>query len=284
MATTVAQALAWARAQGLARLDAQLLLALAVQQERSWLIAHDDAPLSDAQQQAFDGTARRRARGEPLAYLSGEREFRGLNLRITPAVLVPRPETEMLVDWALERLAALTEVGTPEVVDLGTGSGAIAIALRHANVQACLTATDLSPAALEVARANSQRLGTPLRLRAGSWWHAVAGERFHLAVSNPPYIAGDDPHLAALTHEPRQALTPEGDGLAALHTLIDGAAPHLQANAWLLLEHGHDQADAVQRRLRERGFTDIETRNDLSALPRCTGARWPGQPNIGASR
>jgi release factor glutamine methyltransferase len=161
------------------------------------------------------------------------------------------------------------------VIDLGTGSGAIALAIRQACPRATVWATDASPAALEVARANACRLALDLCFVEGDWWAAVAGLRFGLALANPPYVAGDDPHLAALAHEPRAALTAGGDGLQALRRIVADAPAHLLPNAWLLLEHGHDQAGAVQQLLRRRGFGTAETRCDLAGLPRCTGACWP---------
>lgn len=272
---TIAQALRQAQQAGLDRVDAHLLLGHLLQRERSWLIAHDDAPLSEAQQQHWDALVRRRLDGEPVAYLLGEREFHGLTLQVSPAVLVPRPDTEVLVDWALECLQA-HGAATPRVIDLGTGSGAIALALRHRWPTAELTALDASAEALAVAQANAKRLALPVRFLVSDWWQAVAGETFDLAVSNPPYIAGDDPHLPALRHEPRQALTPEGDGLDALRTLARDAAPHLRPGAWLLFEHGWDQAEAVRRLLTTAGFAEVQSRQDLAGLDRCTGGRWPG--------
>jgi release factor glutamine methyltransferase len=268
----IARALAAARALGVARLDAQLLLARVLQRPRAWLLAHDDEALDDAQLAAWQALLARRAGGEPLAYLVGEREFHGLALQVSAAVLVPRPETELLVDWALECLHAVPQAS---VADLGTGSGAIALAIKCTCPGATVTATDISAAALEVARTNARRLGLEVAFASGDWWAAVAGRRFGLAVANPPYVAGNDPHLAALAHEPRGALTPEGDGLQALRQVIAGAPEHLEPGAWLLLEHGHDQAAAVGGLLRARGFGPPETRHDLAGLPRCTGARWP---------
>ena len=270
----VAAALAQARALGLDRLDAQLLLAQALQQPRAWLIAHDEAFLSDAQQQSFSAACRRRSAGEPMAYLLGEREFHGLLLQVSPAVLVPRPDTETLVDWALECLAALAEPA-PRVADLGTGSGAVALALKHRHPSAQVVAVDCSADALAVAAANARRLSLTIALRQGDWWQPLAGERFHLVASNPPYIAGDDPHLADLRHEPRGALTPEGDGLSALATIVRGAAGHLLAGGWLLLEHGFQQAGAVCHLLHEAGFEEVQTRADLAGQPRCSGGRRP---------
>jgi release factor glutamine methyltransferase len=267
------QALLDARARSVARLDAQLLLGHLLQRSREWLLAHDEAELTAAQCHAWQTLLSRRAAGEPLAYLVGEREFHGLALQVSPAVLVPRPETEGLVDWALERLP---KAPAATLIDLGTGSGAVALAIKHRMPWVDVTASDASAEALEVARANARRHRLTIEFAAGDWWQAVGGRTFGLAVSNPPYIAGSDPHLAALAHEPRAALTPEGDGLAALRRLIADAPAHLLPGAWLLLEHGHDQAGAVQALLRERGFGVPETRPDLSGLPRCTGAPWPG--------
>jgi release factor glutamine methyltransferase len=271
----VADALAQARAAGVARLDAQRLLAHRLQRPREWLLAHDDVPVSDADADAFTADLGRRAAGVPLAYLVGEREFHGLALAVTPDVLVPRPETEGLVDWAIERLDA-SDARAADVVDLGTGSGAIALAVKHRRPDARVTATDASEAALAVARANAGRLGLAVEFVGGDWWQPLAGRRFALALSNPPYIAGGDAHLAALAHEPRRALTPEGDGLGALRRIVDAAPAHLSPGAWLLLEHGHDQAAAVRAMLAARGFESPATRADLAGLDRCSGARWPG--------
>ena len=267
---TVAQALIAGRAQGVDRLDAQMILAWVLGQSRSWIIAHDDTTLDEAQTETVRASFARRAAGEPLAYLLGEKEFHGLRLRVDASVLVPRPDTEVLVDWALELLAGKD---APRVVDLGTGSGAIALAVKHGCRDASVLATDASPAALEVARGNARRLGLGVSFAQGSWWSALATERFDLVLSNPPYIAAGDPHLAALSHEPSLALTPGGDGLGALREIIAGAATHMRPGAWLLLEHGYDQAEAVQALLRERGFVAVTTRNDLGGQPRCTGAR-----------
>jgi release factor glutamine methyltransferase len=270
---TVGGLLTRARALGVARLDAQLLIAHHLLQTRSWLLAHDDAPLSAERARTVEHALARRAEGVPLAYLVGEREFHGLVLQVTPAVLVPRPETEGLVDWALERLTADRHGA---VVDLGTGSGAIALALKHRWPEATLTATDTSPDALAVARANAARLGLGIEFIAGDWWQPLAGRRFDLAVSNPPYIAATDPHLAALAYEPRGALTPEGDGLDALRRIVAGAPAHLRRGGWLLLEHGYDQADAVTALLAAAGFEAVETRVDMAGRPRTTGGRWAG--------
>jgi release factor glutamine methyltransferase len=270
---TVADALRAARGLGVERLDTHLILSHLLDRPRSWLLAHADDPLPPAVVSRLMPWLARRAAGEPLAYLLGEKEFHGLMLKVCPDVLVPRPDTETLVDWALERLRdpPSSRPASPQVLDLGTGSGAIALALKHAHPAAQLTASDTSPAALSVASGNALRLGLDVRFRLGTWWQAVAGQRFDIAVSNPPYIAGDDAHLPALRHEPRLALTPEGDGLAALRAIVEGAPSHLVPGGWLLLEHGHDQAGPVAALLRQQGFTSIATRPDLAGIPRCTG-------------
>ena len=270
----VAQALQWARQAGVARLDAQILLARRLKQSRTWLVTHDEEDLDSEASEQFAVDVARRANGEPLAYIVGEREFHGLTFVVTPAVLVPRPETELLVDWALELLDAPAMPSAPAVVDLGTGSGAVALSIRHGCARSAVTATDVDPQALEVAHRNKTRLELDIELSLGDWWASVGDRRFDLAVSNPPYIAGDDPHLPALSHEPTTALTPGGDGLGALRCLIDGAPAHLRPGAHLLLEHGFDQAPAVQAMFAARGFSQISTRVDLAGHARCTGAAF----------
>jgi release factor glutamine methyltransferase len=269
---TVSEAQAIAHRLGLDRLDTQLLLAALLGCSRTWLITHDDTRLTADQVTRWQGWLTRRAAGEPVAYLLGQREFHGLTLSVSPAVLDPRPDTETLVDWALERLNALPPGA--RVLDLGTGSGAVALALKHRRPDAQLSAVELSEAALAVARSNGTRLGLAVRWLAGSWCSPVVGERFELIVSNPPYIAEGDPHLAALCHEPRLALTSGPDGLDALRHIIAQAGHHLLRGAWLLLEHGHDQASAVARLFAEAGWTDVSHRTDLAGHLRCTGARW----------
>ena len=277
----VAAALQQARAAGVERLDAQLMLARLLDRPRSWLLAHDDTPLDAGREAAWRGWLARRAAGEPLAYLLGEKEFRGLMLQVDRRVLVPRPETETLVDWALELLdGALRDRERPRVLDLGTGSGAIALAVRHACPRAEVTATDTSDDALAVAQANAQRLGLALNWARGSWWHALpAAVSFDLVLSNPPYIAGDDHHLDALAHEPALALTPGGDGLDALRRIVAGASAHLADGGWLLLEHGFDQGEAVRLLLRQHGLQHVETRHDLAGQPRCSGGRCEQRSN-----
>jgi release factor glutamine methyltransferase len=269
----IAEALRLARHAGVARLDAQLLLSHLLARPRAWLLAHDDQTLEAGQALALPGLLARRAAGEPLAYIVGAVDFRGLRLDVSPAVLVPRPETELLVEWALE---CLTAAPAQTLIDLGTGSGAIAMAVKHARPQAAVCASDASLQALALARTNAVRLGLDVEFLAGDWWTPVAGRRFGVALSNPPYVAVGDSHLAALRHEPQQALTSGEDGMDALRRIVGGAPAQLWPGAWLLLEHGHDQAAAVQALLVAAGFGAPQTRHDLAGLPRCTGAAWPG--------
>jgi release factor glutamine methyltransferase len=268
---TIAQALQGAQAQGLPRLEAQLLLAALLLRSRSWLLAHDDEPLPQAHEAQWRHWVQQRLDQVPLAYLSGQHEFYGLSLQISPAVLDPRPDTETLVDWALACLQ--TQPPGAHVLDLGTGSGAIALALAHARPDAHVCAIDRSPEALQVAQTNGQALNLRVRWLQGSWFEPVRGERFGLIVSNPPYLADDDPHLPALRHEPRQALCAGADGLDDLRTLCAQAAEHLQPGGWILFEHGSTQADQVADLLGDNGFVQISHRLDLAGHTRCTGAR-----------
>jgi release factor glutamine methyltransferase len=280
-------------ASGLPRLDARALAEHASGRSRTWLIAHGDEPAPPEAARAFGALATRRAAGEPLAYLLGAREFRGRAFAVTPAVLVPRPETEGLVDAALARLpAAGADAFAPRILDLGTGSGAIAVTLALERPDATVVATDASPAALAVARANARALGAADRVEflAGDWWDALphGTARFDVVVSNPPYVADDDPHLLdpALRHEPRSALASGPAGLDAIDAIVAGAAAHLVPGGWLLLEHGRDQGEAVRARLAAAGFDAVGTLPDLQGLDRVSLARRPpsGQsPNAGAA-
>lgn len=270
MKKTVADVLAQAHATGVDRLDAHLLLGHVLGQTRSWLLANDDALLTDTQAHLADNLLGRRAADEPVAYLVGEKEFHGLTLRVSPAVLVPRPDTETLVDWALELLSHSAQ---PSVLDMGTGSGAIALALKHSCPVADVTALDVSAEALAIASENAKRLQLDIQLLRSDWWNAVSKQGFDMIVSNPPYIAGGDAHLAALQHEPLLALTPGGDGLEAIRQIVSGASCHLTAGGWLLLEHGYDQAEAVTALLHAAHFNTVTTRHDLAGNPRCTGGR-----------
>jgi len=280
--TSVAEALARARVLEVASLDAQVLLARALATTRTGLIANDDRVLSDEEKRVWSDWLARRAAGEPVAYLLGEKEFCGLVLEVRTGVLVPRPETELLVDWA----ASLLEERPlrPTVLDLGTGSGAIALALKHRCPQARVTATDASTTALDVARGNASRLGLDVELVAASWWDGLAGRCFDLVGANPPYVASDDPHLAALRHEPIEALASGVDGLDALTAIARSASDHLADRGWLLLEHGFDQGAAVRALLAAAGLVDIATRRDLAGHERVTGARFVRSPVNGLSQ
>ncbi len=274
-AVPVAGALRAGATLGLDRLDAQLLLLFALDRptdDRAWLLAHDDQLLDTAAWERCQALYRRRAAGEPVAYLVGEKEFFGLPLAVDVRVLVPRPDTETLVEWALEVLQGRP---APAVLDLGTGSGAIALALQHARPDARVDAVDASADALAVAGANAARLRLPVRFAQGDWLAGAPEPRYGLIVSNPPYIADGDPHLAALAHEPRSALTAGADGLADLRTIVAQAPARLVPGAWLLLEHGHDQAAAVRALLAAAGLTDVQSRTDLAGIQRCSGGRLP---------
>ena len=274
---TCTQALAAAQTLGLERLDAQLLLLHALGKPasaRAWLLAHDTDELTLEVADAFRALCLRRASGEPLAYIDGSKEFFGLALQVDGRVLVPRPDTETLVDWSLERLQW---PGLLQVLDLGTGSGAIALAIAHslqaAGRPAQITAVDASTDALDVARSNAARLGLKVDFIESAWLAQVTG-RFHLIASNPPYIASADPHLAALVHEPLQALTAGAEGLDDLRQIIAQAPSHLLPGGWLLLEHGYDQASRVRGLLAQRGFSQVQSRLDLAGIERCSGGQW----------
>jgi len=270
---TIDDALADAKARGLDALDAQVLLARCVAQARTWLLAHGDVTLEASQSSCFGALVARRAAGEPLAYLTGVREFRGLLLELDDTVLIPRPETELLVDWGLEVLHLPDWPCAPQVIDLGTGSGAVALALKAEFPTADVFASDTSALAIRVARGNASRLGLEVHFLQGDWWSAAMGRTFDLAVGNPPYIACGDPHLAELTHEPKFALTPGPTGLEAIASVIRGAGARLRAGSWLLLEHGFDQAASVRLMLQQSGFAEVQTRRDIAGVERCTGGR-----------
>lgn len=268
-----------ALASGLPRLEARVLLERASGRRREWLIAHGDEAADARAAEAFAELARRRRDGEPVAYLTGTREFLGREFEVSPDVLIPRPETELLVQTALERAAR-----GARVLDLGTGSGAIAISLACERDDLRVVATDRSTQALAVARRNAQRLAGEalasgrLQLRQGNWWEAVdAQERFDLVASNPPYVEAGDPHLAQgdLRFEPVLALVAGPDGLAALRAIVAGTGRHLLRGGWVLLEHGFDQGEALRALLADAGFASIATLCDAAALPRVTFARKP---------
>jgi len=250
------------------RLDAEILLGKVLDLSRTALVVRGGQPVPDDALLQFDELVARRRRGAPVAYLTGSREFWSLDLTVTPDVLVPRPETELVVELALE----LCPLGQARrVLDLGTGSGAIALAIAAERPHAHVTGVDVSAAALAVAAHNSRKHGLPgVRWRAGSWFDAVPDEHFDLIIANPPYVACDDPALARLAAEPVLALTAGPTGLEALAAIIDRAASHLNRPGWLLLEHGDTQAAEVAALLRGAGFGDVRSHHDYSGKPRVT--------------
>ena len=256
--------------------DAQWLLAHVLERTPAWLYAHADDAIDASVAARFATLITQREAGEPVAYLTGRRGFWTFDLQVTPDTLIPRPETERLVELALARLPAERDV---RVADLGTGSGAIALALAHERPRAHVVATDASEAALVVARANAGMLGLGnLVFVRGDWCAALGDERFDLIASNPPYIAAGDPHLCSgdLRREPFAALASGADGLDAIRRIVAAAPAHLVAGGWLLFEHGLEQGDAVRGLMRTAGFVDARTDRDLEGRDRVTSARWPG--------
>ena len=279
---TIAQAIATAQSLGLERLDTQLLVLHALGRtahERAWLLAHGGDAMPAEAVTLLQALAQRRAGGEPLAYITGVKEFYGLTLAVDRRVLDPRADTETLVDWALEVMDAW-DTAAPSVIDLGTGSGAIALALKHSRPPWQVHALDYSADALAVAQANAQRLGLALCWHQGSWLLGME-QRFSLIVSNPPYIAANDRHLTALTFEPLCALASGSDGLDDIRTIIQQAPARLQAGGWLLLEHGYDQAAKVRSLLQQAGFSLVQSRHDLAGIARCSGGQWAAQSTRG---
>ena len=258
-----------------ARLEARVLAAHAWQVDHAWLIAHDTDPLSDAQITTFESLVSRRLEGMPVAYLVGTREFYGRPFMVSADVLIPRPDTELLVERAL---AHIPPDQTMDVLDLGTGSGCIAITLALERPLTNVTAVDRSSAALAIAQRNADILNARVAFLASDWFAALNNRRFDLIVSNPPYIATADPHLARgdVRFEPLTALAAGQDGLDDLRCLIRAACAHLKPGGALLLEHGYDQADAVVELLRKNGFEQISTMRDLAGQDRVSGGRWPG--------
>ena len=273
---TVQQAIQYAQEQyRLPRLDAQMLLLHACglpPHDRAWLLTHGDEVLDATSHTRYLDFLQRRQGHEPLAYITGFKEFFGLQLQVDKRVLDHRPETETLVEWALSCMA---DTQAPHIADLGTGSGAIALALKHSLPEAQVTAIDASADAIAVAQANAQRLGLDIMTHVGNWCAPLAGQSFDLIVSNPPYVAAGDAHLARMPHEPLSALVAGIDGLDDLRQIVAQATAHLQPGAWLLLEHGFDQAQAVQALLGNQGFLAVQSRPDLAGILRCTGGQWP---------
>ena len=253
-------------------LENRILLCHALGINRVGLITQSERALTDAEAAALNALVARRQQGEPIAYIVGKREFFGLDFQVTDAVLIPRPDTELLVELALERLPPQARV-----LDMGTGSGAIAVAIAHSLPGARVSALDVSQAALEVARANAAANGVAVRFLHSDWFSAVGGETFDLIASNPPYIADGDVHLAQgdLRFEPLGALTDRADGLSALRTIAAGARAHLVAQGWLLMEHGYDQAAQVRQLLADHGYTEVQSWRDLAGIERASGGRAP---------
>jgi release factor glutamine methyltransferase len=251
--------------------EARALLAHVLGITRERLIAHPETCVAPEAARRFDALAQRRRGGEPMAYLLGEQEFYGRRFIVSPAVLIPRPDTETLIDVAL---SCLREMRQPRVLELGTGSGCIAITLKLECPEATITTTDVSVEALAVAGANARALGAAIDFRAGHWFEAVGTPvRYDLIVSNPPYVAAGDPHLGALTYEPSMALTDGADGLRCLAEIIDTASSHLNHAGWLVVEHGYDQAAAVGNLAREAAMRDVEAFRDAAGHARVTRAR-----------
>jgi release factor glutamine methyltransferase len=257
---------------GIAPREARRLLAVATGWAEASLLAYPERELAADAQTRFLQWAERRRAGEPLAYLVAEREFYGLALGVSPAVLIPRPETELLVDLALELVSAERDAA---VLDLGTGSGAIALAVKRHRPRARVAAVDASGAALEVARGNAARLALEVDFRLGDWFAPFGGARFDLLLANPPYVAEGDPHLVegGLRYEPRGALLGGADGLDAIREIVAQAPAHLNPGGWLLVEHGFDQAAGARACFARAGFEPVETRCDLSGNPRVTLGR-----------
>lgn len=269
---TIAQALRW---PGLDPVDARVLLQHVLSVGHAHLIAHSERALTSIEIEATLSLFCRRLQGEPVAYLIGRREFFGRDFLVSPAVLIPRPETELLVELVLERIAGLAR---PRILDLGTGSGCVALTLALECVDASITAVDISDEALHVARTNGRKLAAAnVEFLIGHWFETVADRRFEIIVGNPPYVRSDDPHLETgdVRFEPRRALASGSAGLDDLAHIVFGARGHLDERGWLLLEHGWDQADAVAALFGEAGFEDVFLARDLAGHPRVSGGRAP---------
>ncbi len=256
-----------------ARIEVQCLLQQVLNVTRAYFPTHPERRLNKPEQTRYDELLQRRLRGEPIAYLLGEREFFGLSFKVTPATLIPRPETELLVELALQRIS---KHQLCRVLDLGTGSGAIALAIAHECSNVEVVACDASAAALEVARKNAQGLNiTHVAFVLSDWFAALTGKRFDIIVANPPYVAADDPHLKQgdVRFEPLSALASGGDGLHDIRHIISHASNHLEPNGWLLLEHGYDQAAQVRELLQQAGYGEVFSALDLAKIERVSGGR-----------
>ena len=263
-----------------ARIEVQCLLQHVLEVPRSYLLAHSEQVLSAVLQAAYDSLLRRRLQGEPVAYILGEREFFGLNFKVTPDTLIPRPETELLVELALQHMpppqSAPGVSGKVRVLDLGTGSGAIALSIAHARPDAEITAVDASAAALELARENARQLGIAnTRFVQSDWFSGLAGQRYNLIVSNPPYVAAGDVHLARgdARFEPITALASGTDGLDDIRRIVAQAGDFLERDAWLLCEHGYDQAGKVRSILQQHGFAGVMSAKDIAGIERISGGK-----------
>lgn len=257
------------------RRDAEILLSHLLEKPRAWLYAHSEDEVSDDVVDAFRSLSQRRAEGVPIAYLIGHREFWTLDLTVTPAVLIPRHDTELLVESALRHIPQRSQC---RIVDLGTGSGAIALSLARERPNSCVVATDVSAEILSVAKANAERLGIGnVEFICGDWFSALGNVSFDAIVSNPPYIASDDAHLSQgdLRFEPREALVSGIDGLDSIRQIVRGAPQHLKPGGWLLIEHGFDQGGAVRQLFAECGFVDIYTSRDVEKRERVTAGVKP---------
>lgn len=273
---TLREALTLAAMAGLPPLEARMLLSHVTGFTRTQLITRDNEHLNTAQRDAFSTLLARRLAGEPMAYLLGEREFFGRTFRVTPDVLIPRPDTEVAAEASLTRLAG---IHNPRVLDMGTGSGILAVTIARERPDAEVWATDISPGALMVAQDNARALQADnIRFMVSDWYQALPdGLRFHLVVSNPPYIAEGDPHLVEgdLRFEPIDALTDHDDGLSDLAAIVAGATGRLLPGGWLLMEHGYDQGYATRHLLTGAGFAEVFTARDLGGNERCSGGRLP---------
>ncbi len=259
------------RLEVLDALERRILACHALNLTRTQLITRSDHILTPDEIRAVTSLFERRLAGEPIAYITGEREFYGLSFKVAPGVLIPRPETELLVELAISKAPQQARV-----LDMGTGSGAIAVALAHARPDLQVWALDQSEAALNIAQENAQLNQVQVRFLQSDWYQAIEAQQFDLIVSNPPYIVANDAHLTQgdLRFEPIDALTDHADGLSALRTIIGGAASHLRPEGWLMMEHGYDQAEAVRTLLHETGFTEVQSWKDLASIERVSGGRF----------